>query len=47
LRHAVEYQEQSVDQLVFQHENLSRRLSWYLCRHPEENHKYFEVKKVN
>ena len=47
LRHAVGYQEQSVDQLVFQHENLSRRLSWYLCRHPEENHKYFEVKKVN
>ena len=47
LRHAVEYQKQSVDQLVFQHENLSRRLSWYLCRHFEENHKYFEVKKVN
>ncbi len=47
LRHAVGYQEDSVDQLVFQHENLSHSLFCYLCRHSEEKPKYFEVKKVN
>lgn len=47
LRLAIGYQEESVDQLLFQHQYLSRRLSWYLCRHPEEIHKYFEVKKVD
>jgi len=47
LRHAIGYQEASINQLLFQHDCLSRCLSWYLCRHPEENHKYFEVKKVD
>lgn len=47
LRYAIGYKEESVNQLVFQHEVLCHRLSWYLNRHPEEIDKYLEVKKVN
>ena len=47
LRHAIGYQEESVAQLLFQHDCLSTRLSSHLRRHLEEIRKYLEVKKVN
>lgn len=47
LRYSVGYEEESVDELFFLHECLSRRLHSYLRRHHEETKKYVEVMKVN
>lgn len=47
LRHALGYEEHSVNRFFIYHEDLRNSLSSYLCYYPEEYHKYLKVKKVD
>ena len=47
LRYAIGYREESVDQLIFQHELLYQQLSEYLRQNPREVIKHLEITTMN